>query len=219
MRNFTEKLAQILFLSTTIVVAGLISQRQYGVIYVETEDGRGPSAIGRSFDVSSLEGKALSKKINEQLVSEAHILRENENIGIELGQFVTETKSGRKVLACSVYDRVQLMFKGEGEASHGDMPQLLVEGPCRNSNEKIKWMKPIWIPISDVLKKPTNDGDLNYYDSEPVSLTFANLGSSWPRRWILESIQLYDKDDTSQRITVERSSIREAAPKSILMEW
>ncbi len=204
------------------LVAGLsaymTANRPYGVIYVDLGDGRGPAAVRRAYDVSALEGKALSRKVNEQLIGEAHIIRQDAKIGLELGQFVTDYK-GKKVLACQIYDSIEMIFLSEGEASHGMVPQMSVEGACRNSGEKLLWMQPIWIPVADLLSRPTTTSVIDFFDDEPVSLRFGNIGDEWPRRWVLNRLILRDEDRPGEDLTIDRNAIRSANPSSLLLEF
>lgn len=214
-----EKMGGYVFVAVLAITAYISSTRSFGVIYIDLGDGRGPAAIRRAYDVSALEGKALSRKVNEQLIGEAHILKDGDKTGLELGQFVTEVK-GKKVLACSVFERVELTFQSEGEASSGEVPQMIVEGRCRNSGNKMTWMEPIWIPTADLLtRSPASTTAVDFYDGEPVSLRFENVGDQWPRKWILNKIKLYDDQNTAQTISVERSAIRAANPSSLLLEF
>ena len=214
-----EKLGVVFFLAIFACGIYFSKNRPFGVIYIDLGDGRGPAAIRRAYDVSTLEGKALSRKVNEQLVGEAHVLKEGQKIGLELGQFVTEVK-GQKLLACSVYDRVEMVFYSDGEASSGEVPQMSVEGKCRNSGNKVMWMQPIWIPTAELLNRsPASTSAVDFFDGEPVSLRFTNVGDQWPHRWILNKVTLYDDQKTGQTITIERSAIRAANPSSLLLEF
>ncbi|MGE0762839.1 MAG: hypothetical protein AB7N80_06145 [Bdellovibrionales bacterium] len=215
---FGEQGAIVFFAVVFMAAVYSASSNHFGMIYIDLGDGRGPAAIGRVYDVSALEGKALSRKVNEQLIGEAHVLKEGKKIGLELGQFVTESK-GKKMLACSVYDRVELVFQSEGEATAGEVPQMSVEGACRNSAEKLLWMQPIWIPVGDLLQRSPATSAIDFFDQEPVSLRFENLGDQWPRRWVLNRLILHDDHRPGENITIERSAIRAANPKSLIIEF
>lgn len=218
MASNSQKMATFLFVAVTLLSSYVAANRHYGVIYVDLGDGRGPAAIRRAYDVSDLEGKALSRKVNEQLIGEAHILKLESKIGLELGQFVTDF-NGKKMLACSIYERVEMIFQSEGIASHGEVPEMAVEGPCRNSGEKLMWMQPIWIPVADLLARPTTTAAVDFFDEEPVSLRFENVGDQWPRQWILNKVILHDEQRPDQNLIVDRNSIRAANPKSLLLEF
>ena len=219
MKPYFSKFGVLFSIAAFVCVAVLSSQRQFGVVYIDMEDGRGPAAIRRVYDVSALEGKAFSRKVNEQLIGEAHVLKQGARLGLELGQFVTEVK-GKKLLACSVYDRIEMVFQSDGEASAGELPLMSVEGKCRNSGEKVMWMKPIWIPTDELLSRsPSHTAAMDFFDGEPVSLRFENVGDQWPQRWILTKVSLYDDQNTGQTITIERNAIRAVNPASLLLEF
>ncbi len=218
----TQTLGVGLFVGLAMWSAIKVANQPYGVIYVDLGNGRGPAAIRRSYDVSDLAGLALSKKIHERLVGDAHLLRRENEIGIELGQFVSDgPRPGQKLLTCSIYDRVQLVFIGEGEATSSHPPEMLVEGPCQNSAERVLWIEPIWIPYAEILGRPTTTGEMNYFDQDSfkLSLRFAYLSDQWPQRWVLDSIRLYSQERKADDIIIERAAIRQAAPKSLVLNW
>lgn len=214
MKSSMQNFAVGTFLVAMLSGAMFSSRHYFGVIYVDVGDGRGPAAIRRSYDVTGLEGMALSKKIHERLVGDAKILQKDQSIGIELGQFVTNRK-----IACLVYDRVQMVFVGENEATAGEAPQMLVEGPCRTADESPLWIAPIWIPVDEIVSRPTTTAEINFFDDRKLSLKFSHIGDQWPKRWVLDSVRLSDDQDISNEIIVQRSEIRQAAPQSILLTF
>lgn len=218
MDALVEKLGVAVFVMAASFAAYKTMNSHYGVIYVDLGDGRGPAAVRRGYDVSGLDGRALSRKMNDCLVGDAHILRREGSVGLELGQFVARSDQGKR-LACSIYDRVQMVFQGEGEATDTHRPEMLVEGNCDTADNNILWMKPIWIPVDEILKRTTATNDLSFYDAEPVSLKFTYLGEEWPRRWILNSIRLYHSSVPDREIIVDREEIREVSPKSIVLDF
>lgn len=222
MTSRSQTLGAILFVGLALWSAIKVAEQPYGVIYVDLGNGRGPAAVRRSYDVSDLAGLALSKKIHERLVGDAHLLYRENEVGIELGQFVTDgDRPGAKRLTCSIYDRVQLVFNGDGEATSSHPPEMLVEGPCLNSAERVLWIEPIWIPYGEILGRPTTTGEVNYFDQDSfkLSLRFAYMSEQWPKRWVLDSIRLYNQERKVDDIIIERAAIRQAAPKSLVLNW
>ncbi len=216
-----EKLGQlgvVGFVAVAALAGYLASTKPYGVVYVDLGDGRSPAAVRKTYDVSDLDGMALSKKINERLVGDAHVLQKEGAIGLELGQFVSQVGNTKR-LSCAIYNKVQLVFMAEGEANSGHAPEMLVEGDCLTAKEKVMWMQPIWIPVADVLSRPTTTNDISYYESDPVSLKFTYVGSEWPKRWVLNSVRLYHTDKAEKDVVVDNAEIRAASPDSILLEF
>lgn len=219
MKSTLQNFSVVLFVAAVLGGAMFSSRHYFGVIYVDLGDGRGPAAIRKSYDVTGLEGLALSKKIHERLVGDAKILLREQDIGIELGQFATEVAKGRKQMACSVYDRVQMVFMGKDEATSGHAPEMLVEGPCRMAEDSPLWIAPIWIPVNEITSRPTTTAELNFFDDRKLSLRFSHMGEAWPKEWILDSIRLSDDDGGSDDIIILRSEIRQVAPDSILLTF
>jgi hypothetical protein len=216
--GITQKLGTLMFVLVAGYMTYATSMNHYGVIYVDVGDGRDPAAIRRAYDVSHLDGLALSKKINERLVGDSRILKRDDAIGLELGQFATLSGQNKR-LACAIYDRVQMVFQGEGEASNSRPPEMLVEGYCRTSKKDVLFMEPIWIPVTQILASPATSNDLTFYDDEPVSLKFSHINGEWPRRWVLNSIRLYHSEQENQEVIVDREEIRLARPKSIEVQF
>lgn len=198
---------------------GFVLTRPYGVIYVDLGEGRGPAAVRRAYDVSELQGLALSKKINERVVGASHLLRRDDAVGIELGQFVTEDSESKKLLACSVYDRIDLVFRAQGVAVNGEVPEMRVSGDCRTNPDDIQMMRPIWVPVNEVLKAPTSLQQFSFHDAEPVNLEFTNVGDDWPKQWVLHSLRLYNSRQPASEVAIDRNEIRMAAPDSIFLEF
>lgn len=211
---------RIIFVVLFLSGVWLSSQRPYGVVYVSMGDKRTPAAVGRKLDLSQFQGVHLFSQVNAQLIGASNILKENNKIGLELGQFVTQ-QGQFKVLTCSVYESVELVFQAEGEAQHGELPKMVVQGPCRNSTEpkKVTKMKPIWIPFGELLRNPTSTSQIDFYDDEPVSLRFSNIGESWPTKWLLTKVILHDEERMDQPLEVDQMQIRKFRPSSILIEF
>lgn len=208
-----------LFIATVGMGVFFQSQHRTQVVLIEFGEGRGPAAVNRALDLSHLDGMALSKRINERLIGDAHILNRNDSIGIELGQFVTEGRDGKKRLACSIYSKIEMIFIGEGIGEGGAQPHMVVAGPCNFSDKNISWMEPIWIPYKTILEDPPGNKEIRFYDSEPVELSFSNMTSEWPSLWVLKAIRLYSEKQPTHEIIVSHDEIRKAAPKSIVLQW
>ncbi|MBX7231292.1 MAG: hypothetical protein K1X29_04305 [Bdellovibrionales bacterium] len=213
------RLALVVFLSFLAVGIYTIHNRPFGLVFVELGNGRSPAAIKKTYDVSQLEGIALSKKIQERVIGEAVIVQHSENIGIQLGQFVIEGNENRKILACSVYNKVQLKFMAQGEASAGGSPMMTVESDCRISEENILMIQPIWVPTKIILFSPTSTKHFSFEGSEPISIEFQDINEQWPRKWILQSLKMYNSENKEQQISISRQEILQVAPHSLVMEW
>ena len=218
MEDGLKHLSVIGFVGVALATAYMASTKPYGIVYVDLGDGRNPAAVRKTYDVSDLGGLALSKRINERLVGDARILQKKGAVGLELGQFVSQVGKTKR-LSCAIYNKVQLVFMAEGEASSGHSPEMLVEGDCLTAKNKVMWMEPIWIPVDDLLTRPTTTNDISYYEADPVSLKFTYLDSEWPRRWILNSVRLYHTDKPEHDLVVDNGEIRAASPRSILLEF
>ena len=205
------------------LICGLSSQYYSwdGVIYISNsqflDKDRNPAAIKKVFDFSQLGGSALKMRSHRRLIEEANFKTENGKVLIELGHFVTRGEGNRKVFACDFYEHVSLTFKAEGVANGGEIPTMKVEGPCKVSPDlnKISWIS---IPVKKILNEKASDMDLNYNESN-THFHFENIGSSWPKNWVLKSVRLYRDNSSADGIEVDEAEIREISSAPISMKW
>src|SRR3712207_2818747 len=81
-----------------------------GKIYLAEADlngnSRNPAAIRKDLDFSRLDGAELITATQKRLVSAAKVVLQDNEVGVELGHFVTRGEDGQRKLACdSHYNR------------------------------------------------------------------------------------------------------------------
>jgi hypothetical protein len=212
-----------LFFFTCAVICGMITQFQSwgGVIYISNsqilEKNRNPAAIRKVFDFSQLEGSALKMRSQRRLIEDANVTTEKGKVTIELGHFVTKGDGNRKVFACDFYEHVNLTFKAEGMATGGEIPTMIVEAPCRVSSDLNK-ISSINIPVNKILNEKPSDMVLSY-DESSVSFHFENIGSSWPKNWVLRSVKLSRDNHPGDEIEVDDHEIKDITSIPISMKW
>ena len=212
--------AGLVLFVTTLVCGVLISRNSWnGYVYVYVPDQRSPSAIPRRHDLTRFAGQELTKRIHERLIGDARILHRESDLGIELGQFVTENSDRKKVFACSVYDKIEMRFVAEGIATGGNLPVMEVMGNCEINSEQVNWIKPIWIPAGRLIKEPAINKEISFFDAEPVSLKFSHMSDQWPSQWVLDSVRLVSSNGVAEDVQLSRDRIRLALPRSLILEW
>jgi len=193
MRNFTSVFAWF------VVCFGA----GYGIMLYTTSPsfiGRDPAAIGSIYDFSTLRGDDLGLAMRKRLVSGIATFSDGEFRGLSLGHFRMANEEGKKLFACQAYQRVTLVFEGDGSASGGQRPQMEVEGPCQFS-EDVGKINPLWMPVARITAAAPADGDYTYEGSE-LAFRYSNLAESWPRTWVLIGFRL-SNEKSSFEVTRE----------------
>ena len=177
---------------------------------------RDPAAIRKSYDFSELDGIALSQASKQRLIAGARILKEQTEVGVELGHFVMRGQGGQKTFACNKYSKVRLGFDGDGMAIGGDKPQMEVEGACEISAD-INRISPLWIPVAKIMGEPVAEGEFDFRDQHPIKIRFSNVSDQWPMAWVLKSIKLVS--DAGEEVTIEGGELRQMIPKPLILEF
>lgn len=180
-------------------------------------NSRVPAAIRRDLDFSKLDGAELITASQKRLVTAARVILQDDELGIELGHFVTRGTTGKSQLACDFYDRVTLRFEAEGIAESGDKPVMEIDGPCRPAQD-ISQIAPIWVPVARILNERPNDMDLKYGD-QGVEYRFVHIGSEWPMRWALQSVRLYNGAETGREVNITKRELYDLRAKPLVLNW
>ncbi len=179
---------------------------------------RDPAAIKKVYDFSNLEGNALSFAAKQRLLDGVKVVRENQDIGLELGHFVIKGPGGEKTFACQKYSRVVLSFLGEGVAVAGEQPLMEVEGGCEISSD-INSIAAIWIPVSKILGEPVGDGEFDFREDKVAKLKFAHVSDQWPKLWRLNGVRLLDPSGASEEVTIPSSELKQLLKKPFLLHF
>lgn len=218
----SKTLSAITVFAVAMAAGFLVGGRSWnGVIYLSDgtlNTSRNPAAIKRELDFSRLDGAELITATQKRLVAAAKVVLHGDQIGLELGHFVTRGPDGQRRLACDdFYDRLTLTFEAEGMASAGEKPRMEVDGPCQTSNTNIASIAPIWIPVAKILGNKAVDMDLDF--KEGVKFRFSNLHGDWPVRWSLDSIRLYSESETHRTIAINAIELREIRRSPLVIDW
>jgi len=179
---------------------------------------RDPAAIKKVYDFSHLQGSALIYATKQRLLEGANIIKDDKDLGIELGHFVIKGEDGQKEFACHRFSRVVMSFEGEGSATGGELPQMEVEGQCEISKD-INKMAAVWIPVARILGEPVADGEFDYRDGHPSKLKFAHVSDRWPQLWRLKSVQLIDPSGAYGEVSMDAKELNDMLPKPFLVQF
>lgn len=180
-------------------------------------NSRIPAAIRRDLDFSMLDGAELITASQKRLVTAARVVLQQDELGIELGHFVTRGSTGKSQLACDFYDRVTLRFEAEGIADSGEKPVMEVDGACRPAQD-ITRIAPIWLPVARILNERPSDMDLGYEEDGP-KFRFAHMGGEWPMHWSLQSVRLYNGSEPGREVNISKRELREILEKPLVLNW
>lgn len=179
---------------------------------------RDPASIKRVYDFSQLEGSALNFAAKQRLLEGAKVIRDKNDVGVELGHFVIKGSDGQKVFACQHYSRVILSFQGEGMSVGGELPKMEVEGGCEISSD-INSIAAVWIPVARILGEPVADGEFDFREGHPAKLKFANVSDQWPKLWQLKSLRLVDPSGANSDVSIEPPELKQILRKPFLVEF
>lgn len=179
---------------------------------------RDPAAINRVYDFSHLQGSALDYAAKQRLIDGVKVIKDNKDIGVELGHFVVKGIDGDKLFACQRYSKIILTFEGDGIAVGGELPQMEVEGKCDISAD-INSIAPLWIPTSKFLSEPVVDGEFDYREGHPSKVRFINVSDQWPKTWVLRSVKLLDTSGKFADVAIQAAEINSLAKRPVIVNF
>ena len=159
----------------------------------EADSARSPASVDR-FDLSMLEEKEFLKAFKYQMLGESLVISTPETQGVRLGHFIM-SDSDKAVFACEKFPYIELIFSAEGIAISGEIPQMIVRGPCLESDDH-KAIEALMIPFKEILKAPVGQAQFRFPIAERrenVSLFFSNVVEKWPTLWNLTGVKLYSE--------------------------
>lgn len=183
-----------------------------------SDTGRTVANIDASYDFSRLEGVALNSASQERLVEVAKVFEENGDVGIILGHFVTRNGFGDPVMACSLYDKIEIVFYASGMAVNGAPSQMVVSGRCE-VGEDLNLINPIWISVSKLFHGMPRSEELTDPVFPTTELKFVNMGMAWPVDWYVHSVRLKDSDERTDDLFIDATALRRIHPVLLSFSW
>lgn len=192
-----------------------------GEVYVNLEslkNSRNPAAIKKSFDYSQFNSTTALSSARESLLNEAQKRVEEDKVGFNFGNFIVGSKTKGYALACQMYDRVVIEYRGEGQFVNGEKPSFKIEAPCSLS-EDIKHLSTIWIPTEKLQGEKPLDGELSYEEFAQVRYQFDYIGNEWPTEWVFEKIVLKDSSANQSELVVTRQDFGSQKTAGLNLVW
>lgn len=155
-------------------------------------------AAGSYYDLTELEPQEFNKAFKLALVQGLQVHRSKENLGLSWGLFLLKNEAGSKVYACEKYPNMELILKAEGIANSGNIPTLILRGPCRASDDGQKIL-PWPLPLKDLYKN-VRENPLWRVPLEGRQESFVisaqYLYNEWPDFWNVVGLKLYNETDS-----------------------
>jgi hypothetical protein len=168
----------------------------------DDKDNRSPASVDR-FDLSLLDQKEFMKAFKYQMLGESLVISTPDSQGVRLGHFIMSDSDGKAVFACEKFGFVELIYSAEGIAISGEIPKMIVRGPCNESDDQ-KTIEALMIPFQEILKAPLNQAQFRFPIAgrrDNISLFFTNVVEKWPTLWNLTGVKLYS-DKSSETLEI-----------------
>lgn len=150
------------------------------------------------YDLSELTGTALQKSAKIALSQGFQVSRNDKTAGLALGNFLIKNSQGSKVYACEVFPNLEITLKAEGVAYSGNIPTLIIRGPCMSSDDG-QTIMPLPIPLKGLYQNVRQNplwrvplGDRG--DSFLISAQF--LYNEWPADWNVVGVKLSNDQES-----------------------
>lgn len=195
-----------------IVLLIIVVAIPFGVYFVEehlprrdlaSDDGSPEEHLGGTdFDLSEASPEEFRKAFKYQVLKDVSLRSGEFGPGIRLGLFMMRNSEGNKVFVCDEYPIMDMIFAAEGMALSGEIPHMIVRGPCVADSDQ-KHIDALPIPFGEILKSSPDKFEFkaSLPDSrDQVNIYFRNVGDSWPIEWTWVGVKFYGKNpqDTLQ---------------------
>lgn len=194
-----------------------------GEVYVYVGEQRSPAQVRDLAEFSSINREALYRSPAEQLMSYAHIVKDDGLLGVQLGHPLVPVEQG-KAFGCQVqdmsgiYDRVQLVFVGTGIAASGELPKLIVDSKCRSETD-LNQLESVWIPMQLIMSAQPKDQDYEFPGESITRLSLQNIPDAWPENWVLWEVRFYREDSEQEMLVINAKKMREASASLLSFDW
>ncbi|MEN0057888.1 MAG: hypothetical protein AAGB31_03565 [Bdellovibrio sp.] len=147
-------------------------------------------------DLSEVSAEDFKKAYKYQILKGVNIVVDNDTTGLQLGLFLLKNAAGERVSVCEEYPLMDMIYSAEGIAFSGDIPQMIVRGPCLVDDDQIH-IAALPIPFAQIFSSPLTQYQFTVplaQTSEAASIYFRNVVEFWPRQWVWTGVKFYGKD-------------------------
>ncbi|MGZ3769432.1 MAG: hypothetical protein ACXVCP_12985 [Bdellovibrio sp.] len=154
--------------------------------------------IDREHDLSNLSPEEFGKAFKYEILRGAFTEENQFGTGLRLGLFYLQDSQKQKRSVCDIYPVMDLLFTADGIAVSGEVPQMIVRGPCALSEDQ-SYIKALPVPFKEILSASPQQF---VFESTPANngtkIFFRNVLGSWPSEWTWTGVVLYEKDSQKQ---------------------
>ncbi|NUN06604.1 MAG: hypothetical protein HUU57_12685 [Bdellovibrio sp.] len=159
-------------------------------------------SVSADKDLSESSPEEFKKAFKYQLLKDAVIVSTQGNPGVRLGNFLMKDSRRVTVPVCDLYPTIDFIFAAEGIAFSGEIPHMIVRGPCLTSPDQ-NHLEALPVPWGKILNSPVQQFEFTSalpYEQGKISIYFRNVIEFWPTEWVLIGVKLYGKtsDDNLQ---------------------
>lgn len=161
-----------------------------------TESISSESLRNEDKDLSEASPQEFHKAFKYQLVKDAKVVISQGNPAVQVGLFLLKNSAGNKVFVCDEFPTVDLIFAAEGVAFSGEIPHMILRGPCLVSPDQ-SHMELFPIPWAQILTSPLNQYQFSSSipnSRENMQIYFRNVVEFWPQDWVFVGIKLYGRN-------------------------
>lgn len=164
--------------------------------HVASENSDPNIFVEDTLDLSESTPEEFVKAFKYQILKEPTVIQTRMGPGIRLGHFLLKGSGEKAVSVCEQYPTMDIIFAADGIANSGEIPQMIVRGPCLPEAER-KHIEALPVPFQEFLSQPISQKAFKFSlsnTSDTVSLFFNHVFDFWPTEWTWVGIRLYGKN-------------------------
>lgn len=197
-----KKVFLLLLIVTVVPLALFVIDHQFARRTPASENNGDSLTSTNDHDLSEATPEEFKKAFKYQILKEAKLQMSSEGPGLQLGSFLLKNSEGNKVFVCEEYPTMDLIFAADGVAHSGEIPHMIVRGPCLTDADQ-RHIEALSIPLEKILKGALTQKEFTFDlpDSrEKIHIYFRYVVESWPTEWSWVGVKLYGKkpDETLQ---------------------
>jgi hypothetical protein len=183
----------IILILAALPLAIFILDKKLGEKRYVASDAQNSTGAHPDYDLSESSPEEFQKAFKYQMLKGATVEKTSIGPGITLGLFLLKNDDDQTVDVCAKHPTIDYVFQAEGVAFSGEIPTLIVRGPCLVGSDR-RTIEALPIPFSKIFKSPLSqiqfDGEIPGR-SEKSKIFVKNVVDFWPTDWNWVGITLY----------------------------
>lgn len=197
MKNRTLRIILSVLILAAIPLGFFVLDKKLGEKRFVANDPENSSGAQADYDLSESGPAEFQKAFKYQMLKHASLEQTSAGPGITLGLFLLKDRDGKTVNVCEKYPTIDFIFQAEGIAFSGEIPTLIVRGPCLVGSDQ-KTLEALPIPFSKILKSPLSQYEFNVEIpgyTQTAKVFARNAIEFWPKEWNWVGVTLYGAPD------------------------